>query len=248
RGAAQALPTHSEEIEVAKVMKKLMLSVGFAVLLATSSLAQGKSQSSNECRQMDGELHWFAVTYLVYEEQAHRVPTDVQDSGTPCTVADYEQSRTQASRWGEIWPALQMQNAAVQQPPRDVRRGFRPVVAPQQVAAAPAPAPSMGGGGGGGNPPRPTPPQTGGNNHCDHPGCLGNPPRPAPPQTGGNNHCDHPGCLANPPRPTPPQTGGNHHCDHPSCHANMPPPTPPQTVGKHQTPHSALHPDSAAAP
>ena len=156
---------------MAKVMKKLMLSVGFAVLLATSSLAQGKSQSSNECRQMDGELHWFAVTYLVYEEQAHRVPTDVQDSGTPCTVADYEQSRTQASRWGEIWPALQMQNAAVQQPPRDVRRASRPVVAPQQVAAAPAPAPSMGGGGGGGNPPRPTPPQTGGNNHCDHPGC-----------------------------------------------------------------------------
>jgi len=177
-------------------MKKLMLSVGFAVLLATSSLAQGKSQSSNECRQMDGELHWFAVTYLVYEEQAHRVPTDVQDSGTPCTVADYEQSRTQASRWGEIWPALQMQNAAVQQPPRDVRRASRPVVAPQQVAAAPAPAPSMGGGGGGGNPPRPTPPQTGGNNHCDHPGCLGNPPRPTPPQTGGNNHCDHPGCSA----------------------------------------------------
>src|SRR5439155_11564861 len=79
-------------------MKKLLLSAGFATLLASTALAQ-TSQTFNECRQIDGALHWFLVTYSMFEEPAptgHRIPTEVQDTGTPCTAADYEQSRQYA--------------------------------------------------------------------------------------------------------------------------------------------------------
>src|ERR1700704_588007 len=71
-------------------MKKLLLSAGFATLLASTALAQ-TSQTFNECRMIDGALHWFTVTYTMFDEPAptgHRIPSEVQDTNTPCTAAD----------------------------------------------------------------------------------------------------------------------------------------------------------------
>src|SRR5438128_80687 len=121
-------------------MKKLLLSAGFATLLASTALAQ-TSQTFNECRQIDGALHWFLVTYTMFEEPAptgHRVPTEVQDTGAPCAAADYEQSRQYALMWGENWPLLEPQTAFAQaQPAARVVGPVRVAVVQRQVVARP---------------------------------------------------------------------------------------------------------------
>jgi hypothetical protein len=94
-------------------MKKLFLSAGVSALLATSALAD-VTQSYQECRQSNGRLGWFVVTYTVYPKPAptgHRIPTSTEDMKQSCSAADYEDSRQAAANWGENWPSLPSQPA-----------------------------------------------------------------------------------------------------------------------------------------
>lgn len=97
-------------------MKKYFLSATVLTFLISTSALADVTQSYQECRQAEGRLGWFLVTYTVYPQPAptgHRIPTAVEDMKQACTAADYEQSRQAGAMWGESWPALQAQPAEV---------------------------------------------------------------------------------------------------------------------------------------
>jgi len=95
-------------------MKQFFLSASALALLTSSALAD-VSQTYQECRQSEGRLGWFLVTYTVHPKPAptgHRIPTSSEDLKQSCTAADYEDSREAGARWGEHWPSLQSLTAA----------------------------------------------------------------------------------------------------------------------------------------
>lgn len=108
-------------------MKKFVLSA-LMTLVASSAFANTTpTKTFQECRQSDGRLGWFLVTYDVYSDR--RDPTGAEDLNQACTAGDYEASRQMAAQWGEAWPPLQQAAAPVVAP------------APRPVVVAPAPAP-----------------------------------------------------------------------------------------------------------
>src|SRR5262249_1031297 len=93
-------------------MKKYLLWATVLTFLTSTTVLADVTQSYQECRQAEGLLGWFLVTYTVYPQPAptgHRIPTAVEDMKQACTTADYEQSRQAGAMWGENWPALQSQ-------------------------------------------------------------------------------------------------------------------------------------------
>ena len=97
-------------------MNKFLLAAGLATLLSsTAALADYESFTFQECRLMSGGLGWVKATYALYSEpQPHgsRVSLSVENMNSPCTPADYEQSRGIAANWSENWPALPASAAA----------------------------------------------------------------------------------------------------------------------------------------
>jgi hypothetical protein len=124
-------------------MKKFLLSAGFVALLASSAHGAPMYQTVQQCRQDENRLGWFNVTYTIQPGGA-REATDAQDLNRNCTAADYQQSARVAARWGEVWPALQVQPAAPVQAARPAPAPLPQMAAPVQPALpAPAPLPAQ---------------------------------------------------------------------------------------------------------
>src|SRR5262249_47449929 len=91
----------------------------FISLLASNAFAD-TTQTFEECRQSEGKLEWYLVTYTV-PSNGQREPTEAEDLNQACTAADYERSRQAAARFGDVRPPLPQQ-AAVAAPARPVIR------------------------------------------------------------------------------------------------------------------------------
>jgi hypothetical protein len=123
-------------------VKKIVLSATFLTLLVSNALAQGATQSFQECRQSEtGGLRWYLTTYSV-AQNGQREATQMDDLGQACTAADYGRSRQLAAQYGDVWPPLQQTVAPVVRPvaaPAPVVLPARPVVqrAPVIVDRAP---------------------------------------------------------------------------------------------------------------
>ena len=88
-------------------MRKFILSASLLTMLASSALAEEALQY-RDCRQSEGRLGWFAVSYTI--KDGKRTEKSAQDLNKACTRADYEDSRQVAASWGEKSPRLQGQS------------------------------------------------------------------------------------------------------------------------------------------
>ena len=88
-------------------MRKYILSASLLTMLASSALAEEALQY-RDCRQSEGRLGWFAVSYTINDGK--RTEKSAQDLNKACTRVDYEDSRQVAKSWGEKTPPLQGQS------------------------------------------------------------------------------------------------------------------------------------------
>jgi hypothetical protein len=88
-------------------MRKYVLSASLLTMLASSALAEEALQY-RDCRQSEGRLGWFAVSYTINDGK--RTEKSAQDLNKACTRLDYEDSRQVAKSWGEKTPPLQGQS------------------------------------------------------------------------------------------------------------------------------------------
>jgi hypothetical protein len=88
-------------------MRKYVLSASLLTMLASSALAEEALQY-RDCRQSEGRLGWFAVSYTI--DDGKRTEKSAQDLNKACTRVDYEDSRQVAKSWGEKTPPLQGQS------------------------------------------------------------------------------------------------------------------------------------------
>jgi hypothetical protein len=82
-------------------MKKYVLSASLSIMLASSAPAEGALQS-RECRQSEGRLGRFAVSYTITIKDRERTEKSARDLDQACTRADCEEAPTVIAGFHDI--------------------------------------------------------------------------------------------------------------------------------------------------